>query len=61
MYQWRIKREYQRRLKIVFDEKGIEIPFPHLSIYTGEATKPMPIKVVKEEEEISPESPQKAE
>jgi small-conductance mechanosensitive channel len=26
-----------------FAEKGIEIPFPHLSLYTGEATKPFPV------------------
>lgn len=43
MQQWAIKREYQRRLKMVFDQEGIEIPFPHLSIYTGEVTKPMPV------------------
>ncbi len=27
-----------------FREEGIEIPFPHISIYSGEATKPFPIK-----------------
>ena len=27
-----------------FAEEGIEIPFPHISLYTGEATKPFPIK-----------------
>ncbi len=43
MQQWVIKREYLRRLKIRFDAEGIEIPFPHLSIYTGENTKPMPM------------------
>jgi small-conductance mechanosensitive channel len=26
-----------------FDEEGIEIPFPHLSLYTGEATRAFPI------------------
>jgi len=26
-----------------FREEGIEIPFPHISVYTGEATKPFPI------------------
>ena len=26
-----------------FREEGIEIPFPHLSLYTGEETKPFPI------------------
>ena len=49
MHQWRIKREYQRRLKIAFDEKNIEIPFPHLSLYTGDATKPMPVQLIKED------------
>ncbi len=30
--QWRVKREYQRRLKIAFDREGIEIPFPQVTI-----------------------------
>ena len=33
----RSKREYLRRLKTAFDERGIEIPFPHLTIYAGQA------------------------
>jgi len=33
--QWGIRREYLRRLKRAFDEAGIEIPFPHLTVYTG--------------------------
>lgn len=49
MKQWRIKREYQRLLKIRFDAEGIEIPFPHVTLYTGEQTKPMPINLRKEE------------
>ncbi len=47
MKQWRIKREYQRLLKIRFDAEGIEIPFPHVTLYTGEQTKPMPVEVKK--------------
>jgi small conductance mechanosensitive channel len=35
--QWTVRREYLRRLKHAFDERGIEIPFPHLTIYAGEA------------------------
>ena len=35
--QWNVKREYLRRLKKAFDERGIEIPFPHLTVYPGEA------------------------
>ena len=34
--QWRIGREYNRRLKKAFDERGIEIPFPHRTVYWGE-------------------------
>jgi small conductance mechanosensitive channel len=33
--QWAVRREYLRRLKRAFDERGIEIPFPHLTIYPG--------------------------
>lgn len=38
--QWEVGRELRRRIKKTFDEKGIEIPFPHLSLYFGEASKP---------------------
>ena len=34
--QWQIKREFNRRLKKKFDELGIEIPFPHRTLYIGE-------------------------
>ncbi|MGK7393432.1 MAG: mechanosensitive ion channel family protein [Candidatus Cyclobacteriaceae bacterium M3_2C_046] len=34
--QWTVGREYRRRLKKAFDQKGIEIPFPHSKIYWGE-------------------------
>ncbi len=34
--QWRVKREFNRRVKLKFDEEGIEIPFPHTTIYFGE-------------------------
>lgn len=35
--QWGIRREYLRRLKQAFDESGIEIPYPHVTIYPGQA------------------------
>lgn len=31
--QWAVGREYRRRLKYAFDERGIEIPFPHRTLY----------------------------
>ena len=34
--QWGIGREYNRRLKTAFDTRGIEMPFPHQTIYFGE-------------------------
>ena len=33
--QWGVKREFLRRIKAAFDEQGIEIPFPHVTIYAG--------------------------
>lgn len=34
--QWGVRREYLRRLKYAFDAAGIEIPFPHLTLYAGQ-------------------------
>jgi moderate conductance mechanosensitive channel len=33
--QWEVGREFNRRVKNRFDELGIEIPFPHQTIYFG--------------------------
>jgi moderate conductance mechanosensitive channel len=33
--QWRVGREFNRRVKLRFDELGIEIPYPHLTLYPG--------------------------
>ena len=35
--QWGVRREYLRRLKYAFDAAAIEIPFPHLTVYPGQA------------------------
>ena len=37
LMQWQVAREFRRRLKKAFDSKSIEIPFPHRTIYMGEA------------------------
>ena len=34
--QWTVRREFLRRLKSAFDARGIEIPFPHLTVYAGQ-------------------------
>ncbi|MDO1447267.1 mechanosensitive ion channel family protein [Rhodocytophaga aerolata] len=50
-HQWAIGREYRRRLKLAFDEKGIEIPFPHSTIYWGDDTKPLQVKLIEQKQE----------
>ena len=35
-HQWGVRREYLRRIKMAFDRAGIEIPFPHLTVWFGE-------------------------
>jgi small-conductance mechanosensitive channel len=34
--QWSVRREFFWRLKKAFDARGIEIPYPHLTVYAGE-------------------------
>jgi len=46
--QWRVAREFRRRIKKAFDAHGIEIPFPHRTLYWGvpkEGQQPLPISV----------------
>ena len=50
--QWRVGREFNRRLKLAFDKKDIEIPFPHRTIYMGLDKKgeAAPLRILSEEE-----------
>jgi small conductance mechanosensitive channel len=34
--RWRLERDFRRRIKNRFDELGIEIPYPHHTVYFGE-------------------------
>jgi small conductance mechanosensitive channel len=34
--QWNVRREFLRRLKKVYDQHGIEIPYPHITLYAGQ-------------------------
>jgi small conductance mechanosensitive channel len=45
MQQWNVGREYRRRLKKAFDAHGIEIPFPHRSLYMGLASPALEVMV----------------
>lgn len=44
--QWKVGREYRRRIKKAFDAQGIEIPFPHQTLYMGEASHPFKLEMV---------------
>lgn len=59
--QFGVRREFNRRIKNTFDAKGIQIPYPHLTVYRGdqpsdspspkkEASKEVPIAVIDEEQ-----------
>ncbi len=37
--QWEVGRELRRRIKNRFDEKGIQIPFPHRMLFWGDKDK----------------------
>ena len=50
MKQWEVGRQYLRRLKHAFDAEGIEIPFPHQTLYFGEASRPIMLRTVEGEE-----------
>lgn len=58
--QWQVGREYLRRIKLAFDNAGIEIPFPHQTLYFGEASKPIEVALLEKlklkREKIVPES-----
>jgi moderate conductance mechanosensitive channel len=37
--QWEVRRAFLKRIKEAFDAKGIEIPFPHRTLYLGSGTE----------------------
>jgi len=41
-----LKNSMMHQIKERFDAEGIEIPFPHTTVYTGVATEPFPVRVV---------------
>ncbi len=48
LQQWNVGRELRRRIKNTFDARGIEIPYPHVSVYFGEASKPFAVQVAEQ-------------
>jgi len=45
MERWSVLRELNRRVKKAFDANGIEIPFPHLTLYLGDEGSNLPLRV----------------
>lgn len=43
-----LRNSLQEEVKLAFDAAGIEIPFPHRTLYTGSETEPFPVRVVSE-------------
>lgn len=41
-----LRNTIQEEIKVAFDREGIEIPFPHVSLYTGSETTPLPVQMV---------------
>ena len=45
-----LKNSMYEEIKNAFDKENIEIPFPHMSLYTGNNTEPFPITITKSED-----------
>lgn len=43
-----LKNTMYQSIKQRFDEEGVEIPFPHVSVYAGSATDPFPLSMIDE-------------
>ncbi|MFN3711375.1 MAG: mechanosensitive ion channel family protein [Alishewanella aestuarii] len=43
-----LRNSLQEEIKVAFDQAGIEIPFPHRTLYAGSETPPFPVRIVSE-------------
>lgn len=41
-----LRNSLQEEIKLAFDAAGIEIPFPHRTLYAGSETPPFPVRIV---------------
>ncbi len=54
---YEVRNEIREKIKERFDEEGIEIPFPHRTLYTGAVTDPFPVRIMGSPA-ASPEAPE---
>jgi len=47
----KLKNSIMKEIKNRFDEEDIEIPFPHISLYSGSASKPFPVNIISQKNE----------
>ncbi|WP_445428506.1 mechanosensitive ion channel family protein [Alishewanella sp. HL-SH05] len=53
-----LRNSLQEEIKLAFDANGIEIPFPHRTLYTGSETAPFPVRIVPEQTTTSLNNPE---
>lgn len=62
LQQWTVKRAFLHRLKQEFDRLGIEIPYPHLTLYAGQdkdgKAAPLPV-LLRRQTAAEPPTPSK--
>jgi small-conductance mechanosensitive channel len=51
-----LRNQIMQQIKQRFDAEGIEIPFPHRTLYTGKASDPLPIRLVEPDRAPAPPS-----
>lgn len=56
----KLKNGIQEDIKARFDAEGVEIPFPHRTLYVGSTTDAFPVRVVDNEGEATPPAPDSA-
>lgn len=49
----KLRNSIQMDVKKRFDQEGIEIPFPHVSVYTGSQTTPYPVQIAPDKPDTS--------
>ena len=60
MEQWNVGRQMRRRIKIEFDRRKIEFPFPHRTVYFSPDSAPLGIKMHPVSDAVSADTPKSA-